>query len=77
MAWVTITRGSNSSSIGWEYDNSPTDPGANSPERNLWLKQTNGIRQFKNGHKVYTKTRKIGSSVATSGEISKTYWDNK
>ena len=77
MAWVTITRGSDSSSMGWEYDNNPPDPGANSPLRNLWLKQTNGIRQFKSGHKVYTKCRRIGTTVSTSGEISKSYWDNR
>lgn len=75
MAWVTITI-----NPSWQYDNSPPDPGANSPLRPLWLKQTNGIRTT-NGHAVYTSVRKTvnsasGTSTVSMGEISKTFWDN-
>jgi len=65
----------------WEYDNAPADPGANSPYRPLWLKQTAGVRIHTDPagkeHKVYTKVRKVGSDVDTMGEIAKTYWDVK
>ena len=61
----------------WEYDNAPADPGANSPYRPLWLKQTAGVRTNSSGDKVYTKVRKVGSDVDTMGEIAKTYWDVK
>lgn len=75
MAWVNITNNSS-----WQYDNAPVDPGANSPLRPLWLKQTNGIRTT-NGHAVYTSVRKTvnsasGTSTVSMGEISKTFWDN-
>ncbi len=61
MAWVTITN-----NPSWQYDNSPPDPGANSPLRPLWLKQTNGIRTT-NGHAVYTSVRK---TIATAGTVT-------
>jgi hypothetical protein len=61
----------------WEYDNAPADPGANSPYRPLWLKQTAGVRTNSDGQKVFTKVRKVGSTVDTMGEIAKTYWDVK
>ena len=68
MAWVNITN-----NTGWQYNNSPSDPGASSPLRPLWQKQTNGIRTT-NGHAVYTECRRTGTT-AVAGEISKTYWD--
>ena len=71
MAWVTITN-----NPVWEYDNNPPDPGLNSPYKPLWLKQTNGIRTTR-GHEVYTKVRRVGTTVETAGELSKTYWDNQ
>lgn len=71
MAWVTITN-----NPVWEYDNNPPDPGLNSPYRPLWSKQTNGIRTTR-GHEVYTKVRRVGTTVETAGELSKTYWDNQ
>jgi len=71
MAWVTVTNNPQ-----WEYDNNPPDPGVGSPFRPLWLKQTNGVRTFK-GHEVYTKVRRVGTTVETAGELSKTYWDNQ
>lgn len=61
----------------WEYDNAPADPGANSPYRPLWLKQTAGVRTNTDGQIVYTKVRKVGTYVDTMGEIAKTYWDVK
>jgi len=76
MAWVGITN-----NPVWEYDNTPADPGGpSSPYYNLWLKQTNGIRTVTYGgvtFEVYTKCRRVGSTVETMGEISKTYWDNQ
>lgn len=75
MAWVTIPNNSQ-----WEYDNAPADPGASSPYYELWLKQTNGVRTETHGsvtYEVYTKCRRIGSTVETQGEINKTYWDNQ
>jgi len=56
MAFVNITNNSS-----WQYDNAPPDPGANSPLRPLWLKQTNGIRTT-NGHAVYTSVRRTVSA---------------
>ena len=75
MAWVTITN-----NPSWQYNNAPADPGANSPLRPLWLKQTSGVRTT-NGHAVYTDVRKTvnsasGTSTVSMGEISKTFWDN-
>tara|TARA_B110000879_G_C11164748_1_gene510639 strand:+ start:1671 stop:2639 length:969 start_codon:yes stop_codon:yes gene_type:complete len=72
MAWLLIPN-----NRVWEYDNAPPDPGANSPYRPLWLKQTAGIRINSDGQKVYTKVRQVGSTVDTMGEIAKTYWDVK
>ena len=71
MAWVAIPNNQY-----WEYDNAPADPGVSSPYRPLWLKQTNGIRTTR-GHEVYTKVRRVGTTVETAGELSKTYWDNQ
>lgn len=72
MAWVAIN-------AIYEYDNAPPDPGAGSPLRPLWLKQTNGIRldtaEGRN-FEVYVKCRKIGTVVDTFGELSKTYYDS-
>lgn len=72
MAWVNIPNNPN-----WEYDNAPADPGAGSPLRPLWLKQTAGVRtEF--GHSVYTKVRKVGDGPnADRGEMSKSYWDSR
>ena len=51
MAWVSVPNNSYR-----EYDNNPPDPGADSPYRDLWLRQTNGIRtDSATGHKVYTE----------------------
>ena len=69
MAWVNITN-----LTGWQYNNSPSDPGASSPYRALWLKQTSGIRTD-GTHQVYTEVRKSTDTSRTRGEISKTYWD--
>lgn len=72
MAFVVIPNNPN-----WEYDNAPADPGAGSPLRPLWLKQTNGVRNDR-GHEVYTKVRKVGDGPdADRGEMSKTYWDSR
>ena len=72
MAWVAIPNNPD-----WEYNNDPTDPGAGSPLRALWLKQTNGIRQFKNGTEVYVEVRKVGDTNRTRGEMSKSFWDSR
>tara|TARA_R100000541_G_scaffold1902_4_gene7096 strand:+ start:1442 stop:2014 length:573 start_codon:yes stop_codon:yes gene_type:complete len=61
MAWVTITN-----NPSWQYDNAPADPGANSPLRPLWLKQTSGVRTT-NGHEVYTSVRK---TIAGTGTVT-------
>ena len=70
MTWITIPGNEN-----WEYDNGPSDPGgAQTP---LWMKQFAGIRiNTFDGTKTYTKTRRIGTNVETSGELNKTYYDN-
>ena len=70
MAWTNIPNNPN-----WQYDNAPPDPGANSPERALWLKQTGGIRTHRGTHEVYTRVRKVGDPDESRGEMSKTYWD--
>jgi len=74
MAWTAIA-----DSGGWEWNNAPADPGANSPLRPLWLESSGGIRTETHGsvtHEVYVDCRKMkdGTAVAT-GELSKTYWD--
>jgi hypothetical protein len=78
MAWVAITN-----STRYQYNNAPADPGTTSfnkrTARELWLKQTNGIRTYAaTGAKVYTNVRKITSPVNTIdiGEMSKSWWDN-
>lgn len=75
MAWQSIPNNPN-----WEYQDSPPDPGAGSPLRPLWLKQTGGVRTD-GTHQVYTQVRRIpkdaGDANANRGELSKTYWDNK
>jgi len=71
MAWIAIPNNPN-----WEYDNAPAFPGANSPYRPLWAKQTAGIRTD-GARKIYTKVRKIGRTDETMGELSKTFWDAK
>lgn len=71
MAFVNIPNNSN-----WEYDNNPSDPGATSALRSLWLKQTAGIRTESTGSKIYTRVRKVGDGPnANRGELSKSYWD--
>lgn len=79
MAWTTIKNAVTLlvSNPDWEYDDSPVDPGVGHPERPLWLKQTSGTRTNSDGTQVYTKCRMIGTTVDTSGELSKSYWDNK
>ena len=72
MAWVAITN-----NTGWQYNNAPADPGVDSPLRPLWLKQTNGIRQFNNGTEVYVEVRKVGDTDRTRGEMSKSFWDSR
>lgn len=69
MAWTVILN-----NTLWEYDNAPPDP-ANG-QTPLWSKQVNGIRTNADGSEIYTKCRKIGSGVESSGELSKTYYDN-
>ena len=71
MAWVNITNNTT-----WQYNNSPSDPGATSPFRPLWQKQTSGIRTD-GPHKVYTEVRKAtdNGTARTRGELSKTFWD--
>lgn len=74
MAWVTIPNNPQ-----WEYDNAPADPGVDSPYYYLWSKQTGGIRTETHGsntYEIYVKCRRVGTTVETMGEISKTYWDN-
>lgn len=70
MAFTAITN-----NPYWEYDNAPADPGGK--QSDLWDKQTNGIRVNVSGTEIYTNSRKIGTVVQTSGELSKTYWDNQ
>ena len=71
MAWLLIPNNPR-----WQYDNAPPDPGADSPYRPLWLKQTAGIRTNSNGDKVYTKVRKVTDTSDNGvGEISKSFWD--
>lgn len=69
MAWVTIPNNPE-----WEYDNAPADPGTDSPYYELWTKQTAGVRAW-HGYEVYVKCRRVGTTVDTAGEISKTFWD--
>lgn len=69
MAWVTIPN-----NPLWEYDNAPANPGVDSPYYELWTKQSGGIRNW-HGYEVYVKCRKVGTTVDTQGEISKTFWD--
>ena len=68
MAWTAIPN-----NTLWEYDNAPPDPGG--AQSALWAKQVAGIRTNTDGSQVYTKCRKIGTLVVTSGELSKSYWD--
>lgn len=68
MTWVTIHN-----SVIWEFDNDPPDP--ENGQTGLWTKQTNGIRVNANGDAVYTKCRRIGTTVDTIGEQSKSFWD--
>jgi len=78
MAWTAIA-----DSGGWEWNNTPADPGANSPLRPLWLESSGGIRTETHGnvtHEVYVDCRKIKvinsqNVVVATGELSKTYWD--
>lgn len=74
MAWTAIAN-----SGGWEWNNAPADPGANSPLRPLWLKSSGGIRTETHGsvtHEVYVDCRKMKSgNIVATGELSKTYWD--
>jgi len=70
MTWQNIPNNPH-----WQYDDNPPDPGAGSPQRALWLKQTGGIRTHGN-HEVYTRVRKVGDGDVSRGELSKTYWDN-
>ena len=72
MAWLLIPN-----NRVWEYDNAPPDPGANSPYRPLWLKQTAGVRTNSDGQKVYTKVRRVGTYIDNAGEISGSFWDVK
>ena len=70
MAWSAIANNTE-----WEYDNAPPDP-ANG-QSDLWGKQVSGIRTNADGSEIYTKCRVIGTTVDSSGEINKTYWDNQ
>lgn len=73
MAWVPVPNNSY-----WEYDNNPPDPGVGSPYRDLWLKQTAGVRTDPiTGHQVYTRVRKVGDADESRGELSKSYWDTR
>ena len=69
MAWNTIPNNTD-----WEYDDNPPDP--NNAQSGLWDKQTNGVRTNPDSVEIYTKCRKVGSSVDTAGEINKTFYDN-
>jgi len=71
MAWRQIQN-----NPYWEYDDDPPDPGVGNALRPLWLKQSNGIRNFR-GHEIYVKCRRVGTSVEDAGELSKTFWDSK
>lgn len=68
MAWVAIPNNPR-----YEYNNTPTDPGAGSSQRPLWLKQTNGVRTTL-GFENYTNVRRVGTTDDI-GEMSKNYWD--
>ena len=65
MAWTPIPMGNGNPHPYWEYENTSTTLGA-----------VAGVRQFKTGTEVYVQVRRIGTSVTTAGEISKTFWDN-
>lgn len=71
MAWVAITN-----NTLWQYNNAPANPGVNSPYYPLWQKQVAGIRT-RGINQVYVETRKIGTSLTSMGELSKSYWDNQ
>lgn len=69
MAWVSIP-----GTKIWERDDAPPDPGG--AQTTLWDKQFNGIRiNTYDGTEIYTKCRRIGTIVETSGELNKTYYD--
>jgi len=68
MAWVAIPNNPR-----YEYNNDPADPGTESPQRPLWLKQTNGVRTTL-GFQNYTNVRRVGTTNDI-GEMSKNYWD--
>ena len=71
MAWISIPNNTE-----YEFDNNPPDPGgAQTP---LWLKQVQGVRTVgvTSPIEIYTRVRKVGSSVDDAGELNKTYWDN-
>ena len=85
MAWIPIDD-------IYEYDDSPPEPGNSGNSGNsgnnrndnalkkLWNKQNKGIRisQGKFDSSVtYAKCRRIGSTIDTFGELSKSYYDAK
>ena len=72
MAYVNIPN-----LAGWQYDDSPPDPGAGFPQqRKLWLKSNNGIRVTGGTH-IYVKTKKTTDpNTRNRGEINKSYYDN-
>ena len=65
MAFTPIIMSDGNPHPYWEYDNADTTLGA-----------VAGIRQSRTGFEVYTKTRRIGSTKDTMGELSKSFWDN-
>jgi len=74
MAWVAVNH-----NPYFEYDNAPPDPGADSPLRPLWLKQTAGIRTVGSGagsYEIYASVRRVGETTPC-GELNKTYWDSR
>jgi len=81
MAWTDILMGDGNPHPYWQYNNSPADPGANSPLRPLWQKQTNGIRAYglNSQREVYVQVRRTSDPTDldfSAGELSKTFWDN-
>jgi len=59
----------------WEYDDNPSDPGG--AQSDLWDKQFDCVRTNTYSEiKLYTKCRRIGTTVDTAGELNKTYHDN-
>ncbi len=68
MSWIQV------GNTGWEYNDNPPLPNDVS-QILLWVLSIDGIRTNRDGTEIYTKCRRIGSTVDTMGELNKTYYD--